>query len=306
MFQDLDSTINQILNDPAMKPGLKELFDANVSFITPDKNLQLTGATVDLFLYEVKENRELRDPTPIVEKNGDSFVRKEPPLRVDCSYIVTTWSDPNATGEAKVIEEHRLLAQALLWLSRFPTIPEIYRQGSLKNQLYPPPTMVAQMDPNKNAGDFWFALGIPPRPAFYLVVTIAMDLALTIEGPLVTTRFTNVEAGAGAEEEQWAQVGGRVATAGGVGIADALVDVLGAGLRARSDSDGRYSFVRVPLGAHNIRVVATGFQPKTQPLTVPGKPEDYDVTLIPLYTGAALSAGGSKLAFTPTNQAPGV
>ena len=42
--------------------------------------------------------------------------------------------------------------------------------------------MVAQMDPNKNAGDFWFALGIPPRPAFYLVATIAMDLDLKSKG----------------------------------------------------------------------------------------------------------------------------
>jgi hypothetical protein len=276
MFQDLDNTLTQVLNDPAAPP---ELFNAEVSFITPDKNFTLTGATVNLFLYEVKENRELRDPTPIIEKINGSFLRREPPLRVDCCYIVTAWS--NATGEARVVEEHRLLAQALLWLSRFPTIPADKLQGGLANQLYPPPTMVAQMDPNKNAGDFWFALGIAPRPAFYLVVTISMDLDLTVEGPLVTTRSTNIETGLGADEEQWVQIGGRV-TAGGVGIADALVDMLDAGLRARSDADGRYSFVRAPLGAHNIRVVATGFQPKTQPLTVPGKPEDYDVTLIPL------------------------
>ena|SRR5262245_3519414 len=277
MFHDLDKTIEKILDDNDAPAELKA---AQVSFITPDKNFTLTGATINLFLYEVKENRELRDPTPIIEKINGVFVRKEPPLRVDCSYIVTTWS--NATGDARVVEEHRLLAQALLWLSRFPTIPSDKLQGSLANQLYPPPTMVAQMDPNKNAGDFWFALGVPPRPAFYLVVTIAMDLDLTIEGPLVTTRFTNVETGLGADEEQWAQIGGRVATAGGEGIADALVDMLDAGLRARSDADGRYSFVRVPSGTHSIRVVATGFQPKTQPLTVPGKPEDYDVTLTPL------------------------
>src|SRR5262245_30260345 len=277
MFQDLDKTIEKILDDEGAPAELKA---TQVSFITPDKNFTLAGPTVNLFLYEVKENRELRDPTPIIEKIGSVFIRKEPPLRVDCSYIVTAWS--NATGEVRVAEEHLLLAQALLWLTRFPTIPANKLQGSLANQLYPPPTMVAQMDPNKNAGDFWFALGIPPRPAFYLVVTISMDLNLTIEGPLVTTRSTNIETGLGTDEEQWVQIGGRVAAAGGAGIADALVDVLDAGLRARSDADGRYSFVRVPLGAHNIRVVATGFQPKTQPLTVPGKPEDYDVTLIPL------------------------
>jgi hypothetical protein len=279
MFDSLDKTIEKILDDDGAPAELKA---AQVSFITPDKNFTPAQATVNLFLYEVKENRELRDPTPIIEKIGSVFIRKEPPLRVDCCYIVTAWSDPNATGEARVAEEHLLLAQALLWLSRFPTIPADKLQGSLANQLYPPPTMVAQMDPNKNAGDFWFALGIAPRPAFYLVVTIAMDLNLTIEGPLVTTRSTNIETGLGTDEEQWVQIGGRVATAGGAGIADALVDVLDAGVRARSDADGRYSFVRVPLGAHNIRVVATGFQPKTQPLTVPGKPEDYDVILTPL------------------------
>jgi len=146
VFEDLDKTIEKILGD-SDKPELKA---AHVSFITPDKNLPLNKATVDLFLYEVKENRELRDPTPIVEKIGTSFVHREPPLRVDCSYIVTTWSDPNATGEARVTEEHRLLAKALLWLSRFPTIPADKLQGSLANQLYPTPAMVAQTDPNKN------------------------------------------------------------------------------------------------------------------------------------------------------------
>jgi hypothetical protein len=277
VFEDLDKTIEKILGD-SDKPELKA---AEVSFITPDKNLTLRGATVDLFLYQVKENRELRDPTPIVEKKGDSFVRRDPPLRVDCSYIVTTWADPNATGEAKVAEEHRLLAQALRWLSRFPTIPEIYRQGDVANQLYPPPTMVAQMDPNKNDGDFWFALGIPPRPAFYLVVTIALDLDLQVDGPLVTTRFTEFKPD-GLKEEEWVQIGGRVLDGGGRGVADALVDILDAGLRTRSDSEGRYSFVRIPIGAHTIRVVATGFQPKTQPLTVPSLPAGYEVILTPL------------------------
>jgi len=278
VFQDLDKTIEKILRDNDAPAELKA---ANVSFITPDKNFQLSGATVDLFLYEVKENRELRDPTPIIEKVGASFVRREPPLRVDCSYIVTTWADPNATGEARVAEEHRLLALALAWLSRFPTIPADKLQGGLAYQLYPPVTMVAQMDPNKNAGDFWFALGIAPRPAFYLVVTISMDLCLQVEGPLVTTRFTEFKPD-GLKEEEWVQIGGRVLDGGGRGVADALVDVLDAGLRARSDTDGRYSFVRAPLGTHNIRVVAVGFQPKTQVLIVPGLPEDYEITLTPL------------------------
>jgi len=288
MFQDIDETLKKILDDPAMvappmTPPLTELRGADKSFVTPDRNFPptLSQATVNLFLYDVKENRDLRDPTPILEKVGTSFIRRPPPLRMDCSYIVTTWS--SATGAAKVAEEHHLLAQALLWLSRFPTIPPAKLQGtSLENQLYPPPMTVAQVDPNKNAGEFWDALAIPPRPAFYLTVTIAMELGTQVSGPLVSTRSSNTHAGTTGIEETWVQIGGRVLMAGGQTIPDALVDILDAGLRTKSESDGRYSFPRVPVGTRTVRVVAVGFQPKTQPLVVPGLPEEYDVTLVAL------------------------
>jgi hypothetical protein len=285
MFQDLDATLKQMLTDAAAPSPLR---GAEVSFLTPDKNFPptLTGATVNLFLYEVRENRELRDPTPILERVGENFIRRTPPLRVDCSYIVTTWS--NGTGELKVSAEHQLLAQALMRLSRFSVIPPDFLQGSLKTppQLYPPPTMVAQIDPNKNAGEFWDALAIPPRPAFYLTVTIAMDLNLTEEGALVTTRSTRFkeETLGQTGEETWVQVGGQVQTGTGPNlqnIANATVDILDAGLRATSDADGRYSFPRVPSGTRKFRVVAVGFQVLEKSLQVPGLPEDYVMILTP-------------------------
>ncbi len=428
MFQDLDSTLTKILDDAAMTaasmvPPLTELLNAEVSFITPDRTFppSVSQATVNLFLYDVKENRELRDPVPILEKVGNSFIRRVPPVRVDCSYIVTSWS--NATAGNQVVEEHRLLAQALLWLSRFPTIPPPYLQGGLTIQPFPLATMVAQMDANKNAGEFWSALGIAPRPAFYLTVTIALELSLEDTGPLVLTHFTDVTPGQGVAQETLAQIGGRVlgpqvtvaraqatlvnasanqatvtlagdaanfrpgdiillaqgttrerattvsisgatitfqtnlvntftggtiriadlspgqrtlrvANSSGLqpgtsvyitqlptveeaivqsveratnsiilaqgligtftmvatdapvsltaGIADALVEIVDAGLRTRSASDGRYSFPRVPVGTGTIRVVAVGFQPKTQSLLVPGLPESYEINMTPL------------------------
>src|SRR5438309_1227828 len=123
MFNDLDDTLKAMLDDAAMiappfVPPLTALHDADKSFLTPDKNFPVAQPTVDLFLYEVTENRTLRDPAPIVERSGNSFSRRLPPRRIDCSYIVTTWSPK--TGAAKVAEEHLLLGEALLWLSRFP------------------------------------------------------------------------------------------------------------------------------------------------------------------------------------------
>ncbi len=274
MFQDLDATLARVLTDPAAPTAAAE-----VSFLTPDKTFAPASPTVNLFLYDVKENRDLRDNTPILERVGTTYVRKAPPIRIDCSYIVTTWS--NRSGPARVDEEHRLLGAALVWLSRFPTVPAIYAQGSLVGQRYIPPILVAQLDPNKNAGEFWDALAIPPRPAFYLTVTVAMELGLVEGGALVTTRTTRTTAASGDAEGR-VQIGGRVLSSAGVPLGGAVVDVVDAGLRTTSNQDGSYTFPIVPPGARTLRAVALGFQPLSRTVTVPSVPEDYDLTLAPL------------------------
>jgi Pvc16 N-terminal domain/Carboxypeptidase regulatory-like domain len=279
MLHDVDATLGRILDDAAAPT---ELRNADVDFRTPDRNFSVNLATVNLFLHQVKENRELRDPVPIVERLGATFVRRQPPLRADCAYLVTTWANPNQPIVDRLVEEHRLLGQALLWFSRFPTIPPGFLQGDLATgQPFPLPILVAQLDDNRNTGEFWTALGTSPRPAFYLVVTVALDLAISVSGPMVTTHMTDFLAGTDAVAERLVQIGGRVLTPTGQGIGEALVDVLDAGVRTRSDEDGRYRLDDVPVGSHTLRVVAVGFQPKTQPLQVPDLPSGYQVTLTP-------------------------
>ena len=268
-----------MLHDASAPPEVK---GADVSFLTPDKSLPaLANPTIVLFLYEVKENRLLRDPVPIVERVGSQYVQRLAPLRTDCCYIVTAWS--KAQGDQRISEEHRLLARTLAWLSLFPTIPAKYLQGtSLQDQPFPLPMAVAQMHDDTNMGQFWTALGISPRVAFFLTVTLAMDAGLPSSGFLVTTRSTSTATEAGAPDPSWVQIGGRALDPSGAGIADARVDVTDAGLRAISDAEGRYSFLRVPVGDRTIRVVAQGFQPKTLAIKVPDSPEKYEITLTPL------------------------
>jgi hypothetical protein len=274
MFDDLDAAINAILND-ATAPI--ELRNADVSFETPDQNFAPAQPTVNLFLYETKENRELRDPAPIIERLGTTFIRRTPPIRMDCSYIVTTWSP--APAAARVAEEHRLLAQAILWLSRFPTIPTAFLQGTLLNQPFPVPMFVAQLDPNKNAGEFWDALNIAPRTAFYLTATIAMDLGLQLEGPLVTTTITSYQQdGDVTSAEEWINLGGVVTNAGGQPIANAWVRLEPLNQVARTDSDGRFVFVKIRRGANfTIRVRATGLGERVRVVEVPSLTGEYNV-----------------------------
>jgi hypothetical protein len=250
MFQDLDSTIEAILNDP-VAPA--ELRNADVSFETPDKGFGpgLRMATVNLFLYEVKENRELRDPVPITEKIGDVYIQRRPPLRADCEYIATAWADPSSSTKTK--DEHELLGQALSWLSRFPTIPSNYFQGRLVGQPFPPPTMVAQMDGLKSAREFWNALGIPPRPYFNLVVTIAMDLNQQVEGALVTTAITGYRQGNNVlTQEERILIGGMVLDKNKQPVGDAWVRLEQTGETYVTKADGRFIFAGAKRGSGYI------------------------------------------------------
>lgn len=119
MFQDLDATLRTMLEDAAAPA---EVRGADVSFDTPDKDFKPAHATVNLFLYDVQENRTLRDNVPLMERVGGGYVSRQPPLRVDCTYLTTTWS--SKAGGLKAEEEHRLLGLVLLWFSRFGVIED--------------------------------------------------------------------------------------------------------------------------------------------------------------------------------------
>jgi hypothetical protein len=285
MFQDLDDTLKKVLDEPAIPAALTKLKDADKSFLTPDKNFpaQLQNPTVSLFLYDVKENLQLRDPEPITEKVNGFYKQRPSPLRVDCSYLVTTWE--TQAGAVNVADEHLLLAQALLWLSRFPTIPANYLQGSLANQLYPPPTLVAQMDGQKGISEFWLALGIAPRPSFHLVVTIAMDLLLQEEGSLVTKRISDVgrldEIGT---TESGLQFGGQVLKGLPPKPADGawveLADAGGSRINTTmTDTDGRYDFNKLLRGTYKVRARAEGFAEASRNVEVPSTTDDYNLHL---------------------------
>lgn len=301
MFQDLDETLRAILDDDSAPD---ELRNADVSFLTPEKGFAPAEPTVNLFLFEVRENYDLRDSVPVIERSGDGYVQVPPPLRVACSYLVTAWSDES--GSAKVVEEHRLLGQAMRWLSRFSTIqPEHYR-GSLMGQPLPPPLTLAQPDGYKKSNDFWSALGRPPQPAFCLTATISMissepeplgplviskELRISPEVALperaqaqsLTSSFaSNVRrssAQAAARPEEFNSIGGQVTNAGGEPVVGATIILSKLRAVTSTDPDGRYSFTHVPPGRHRLRVRA-GAQRQTLNFVVPAPAgTTYDVKL---------------------------
>ncbi len=282
MFHDLDIAIRTLLDNDDAPAAVQ---NADVDFVAPEHGYAPAQATLNLFLHDVKENRELRDPVPIRTLTPDGYRQAHPPIRVDCSYAVTAWSGASAGPAARIAEEHELLGTALAWLSRFPRLP--LPAGVLPGQPFRPPMWVAQMPSEREASEFWSALGIAPRPSFSLVVTIAMDLGLAFDAPMVTTLSArSLQLGKPDSAEDRTTIGGVVRDTAGVPVPGAWVrlEPPAPGQPAhfiRADGEGRFVFSMVAPGiGYALRARATGFAEVVVPIDVLSPSGDYIVQFV--------------------------
>jgi hypothetical protein len=177
VIRDLDLTLRQLIKSAASAGSL--LASADTSFDLPDSAWQgpLSKLTVNFYLYDIVENREMRTNEALLARSvdGKRAARIAPPVRIDCAYCVTAWSVAAAESEP-VLEEHQLLSDVLILLLRNPTIPSAVLQGSLTTQMPPYPTIIASTDAMKNHPQFWNALDQKLKPSLNYVVTLAVLL----------------------------------------------------------------------------------------------------------------------------------
>jgi Pvc16 N-terminal domain len=173
MIDDLDRAVEELLKRE-LSPGLVE--QVGISFAAPDSEFPPSSVTlpaVDLFLYDVRENLELRNTGWTVEHREDGTAwRRRNPVRVDCSYLITAWASEGSTTRA--LDEHRLLSEVMKVLLKHPTIPEVLLQGSLKGQEPPLPSSTLQPGRLQSVSEFWQALGGKPKAALNYTVTIGV------------------------------------------------------------------------------------------------------------------------------------
>ncbi|MCP3999125.1 MAG: DUF4255 domain-containing protein [bacterium] len=194
MIHDLDSTLRQLLTRelPATLVGEQATTPVAISFATPDDQFPASAVNppaIDLFLYDVRENRDLRSNEWQVARQSDgTAIRKRPPVRVDCSYLVTAWASDGSPDPAE--DEHLILGEVMRVLLRHPTIPEAALQGSLAGQ-EPPllPTISLRDGRLQSVGEFWQALGGKPKAALNYTVTIGVEPHVAVEaGPPVIVK----------------------------------------------------------------------------------------------------------------------
>ncbi len=190
MIHDLDSTLKKLL-ERELLPKLAAPVD--ISFDPPDDEFPAPSVklpAVDLFLYDVRENLELRSNEWSVQRQSNGTAQKTPPaVRVDCSYLITAWPSKKAHGLTQ--DEHRLLGEVMMVLLRYSKLPAELLQGSLNQQNLPLPTTVLQPGHLQSLGEFWQALGGKPKAALNYTITLAVQPheAVEIGPPVIDKRI---------------------------------------------------------------------------------------------------------------------
>ena len=255
MINDLDETIRKLVMTHAR-------FDENSVDITFDQPTGdwaagLTRPTVDFYLYDIRENLELRNQEWTVERRPDGTgAKRMAPLRYSLSYLVTVWT------QNQVEDEHAILWRVLAALARHPTMPQELLQGEMRGQPYAILAQTAQ--PSMAIGnmpDLWGVMENQLRPSIDYVVTVAMDRDVAFTGPLVLTKRIRVgQRGEEAWDQEILQVAGMVRAKDDPQrpMAGAVVRLADLGLETETDAHGRYRFANVPAGEHAVEIVVGG------------------------------------------------
>jgi hypothetical protein len=284
-IDDLSETLKSVLQDPSFATMFPELASADIIFDRPTDTLAPPKTTVDLFLYDLREDLDLRSNENTITRAGSQTITHPPALRLACSYLATAWP---VGGADLPLQEQRLLSEVLVVLSHYPEIPSSFLQGSLAGQEPPLPMVALHPDALKNLAEFWSSLGSKLKASLTVTVTISVPVFSDITDFVVTTENLAFAPGMSAPFETALEFGGQVVNSLSQGVAGALVDVLDplslvpSAPQQTTRRSGHYVFPRIAAGNYKLRAVATGFKPQLQPVTIPGVSGDYQIQLTPL------------------------
>jgi hypothetical protein len=164
MIHDVDQLLERLVRRDALNGSAVELlFDA------PNKEwvARRNGPTVDLYLYDIREDLQRRYPAWEDAKgdNGQVRDRQLPPRRFKLAYLVTAWTQ-------RPEDEHRLLSALLSAFIRNPMVKAEELEGALAEPELPVYIDVGQPpSQDRSIADVWSALGGELKPSLDLVVT---------------------------------------------------------------------------------------------------------------------------------------
>jgi hypothetical protein len=167
VIHEIDDALRKLVERELAGSGVEISFEAPTS----DWAARRSSPTVDLYLYDIREDRDRRNMAlePVRDKTGVIVGRRRPPRMFKLSYLVTAWTQ-------RPEDEHRLLSTILACAVRYDALPRDILSGTLLEQPLNMPVTVALPPPEDRAlSDVWTALGGDLKPSLDLVITAPVD-----------------------------------------------------------------------------------------------------------------------------------
>lgn len=280
MIERMDEALQQLL--------LRDLEinndEIDITFEQPKREwaARLNRPTLNIFLYNMRENTKLRSRTPAWVNGGRSpgngavdLARQ--PIPVDLHYIITAWA-------SEPLDEHRLLSRTLTVLFRYPTLPADFQTGELADQPMPPQFNVARYDDLQDTDRMWGALDNELRPGISCMLTAFIDPFEPWTTPIVRSRDLKVgqsfrpaeqRFNNPAELDRFWTVGGAIRSSRE--LANLYLTVVERGLDVPVADNGEFMIGKLRTGDYTLEVSAAGLSPTRQRITVPSDNYDFEL-----------------------------
>ncbi len=167
MITEVDGALRALIErEAADSADVEVVFDAPTKDWAGRRNIP----TIDVYLYDIREDLRRRERGLINEYDGTTITaRRLPPRHFKLSYLVTAWTQ-------RPEDEHRLLAALLGCFLRHDALPGELLTGSLADLGLPVPMTIALPPPeDRSFADVWTALGGELKPSLDLVVCAPTD-----------------------------------------------------------------------------------------------------------------------------------
>jgi Pvc16 N-terminal domain len=174
VIHEVDSALRGLIDREAGIRDVEVVFDAP----TRDWASRRTTPTIDVYLYDIREDLRRRERGVLNEYNEDEtriIGRHLPPRHFKLSYLVTAWTQ-------RPEDEHRLLSALLAAFIRYDAMPADLLDGPLAEIGLPVPLTVGLPPPeDRGFADVWSALGGELKPSIDVVVSAPINTGQQFE-----------------------------------------------------------------------------------------------------------------------------
>jgi hypothetical protein len=194
VIHEVDESLRGLIKRDVVNDGeIDVVFDAP----TREWSSKRSTPTVDLFLYDIREELSQRQQGLVRERGADGRVvrQRDPTRRLKLSYLLTAWAQ-------RPEDEHRLLAAMLECLLRYDALPDdVLTEALSEAGTTIGITVGLPSVEDRHVSDLWTAIGGDLRPALDVVATAPVQGGVVRPpGPIVLERTKlNMRRPAGTE-----------------------------------------------------------------------------------------------------------